>query len=100
MFKISKIHYFSKSIFQTNLSSRWIKEMEGRKLNVVQASDPNYMRTMERAIRVGDPVLLQNVTEDLDPSLKPILLQEMTVRGGHHVIRLGDTDIEYNHNFR
>ena len=33
--------------------------MEGTKLKVVQAADPNYMRTMERAIRVGDPVLLQ-----------------------------------------
>ena len=33
--------------------------MEGVKLKVVHAADPNYMRTMERAIRVGEPVLLQ-----------------------------------------
>lgn len=33
--------------------------MEGKKLKVLQASDPNYMRTMERAIRVGEAVLLQ-----------------------------------------
>ena len=39
--------------------SRWIHEMEGVKLKIVQASDSNYMQTMERAIRVGDPVLLQ-----------------------------------------
>ena len=74
--------------------------MEGSKLKMVQAGDPNYMRTMERAIRVGEPVLLQDVTEDLDPSLKPILLQETTVRGGHHIIKLGDTEIEYNQNFK
>ena len=74
--------------------------MEGSVLKTVQASDPNYMRTMERAIRVGEPVLLRDVTEDLDPSLKPILQQETQVRGGHHMIRLGDTEIEYNHNFR
>ena len=70
------------------------------KLKVVQAADPNYMRTMERAIRVGDPVLLQEVTEDLDPSLKPILTQDTYSRGGLQLIRLGENEIEYNENFR
>ena len=74
--------------------------MEGNNLKIVGAEDPNFMRTLERAIRVGEAVLLQDVTEDLDPSLKPILLQETTVRGGHFVIKLGDTEIEYNKNFK
>ncbi|XP_074663059.1 dynein axonemal heavy chain 6-like [Tubulanus polymorphus] len=78
----------------------WITKMEGAKLKIVQASDPIYMRTMERAIRVGEPVLLQNVTETLDPSLKSILLQETFIRGGHKIIKLGDTEIEYNDQFR
>ncbi len=33
--------------------------MEGAKLKIVQAADVNFMRTMERAIRVGEPCLLQ-----------------------------------------
>ena len=33
--------------------------MEGDKLKVLRSSDPNYMRTMERAIRLGEPVLLK-----------------------------------------
>ena len=33
--------------------------MEGLKLKVVQASDANYLRTVERAMRVGDAVLIQ-----------------------------------------
>lgn len=74
--------------------------MEGSKLKVLEASDPNFMRGMERAISVGEPVLLQNVTSDLDPSLKPILCQETFIRGGHTLMRLGGTDIEFNHNFR
>ena len=41
------------------LISRWIREMEGTKLKVTNASDPNYMRTLERAIRIGESVLLQ-----------------------------------------
>ena len=42
----------------------------------------------------------QNVTEVLDPALQPILLKEFVRRGGQDVIKLGDTEIEYNHNFR
>ena len=42
----------------------------------------------------------QEVTEDLDPSLKPILLQNTYVKGGHTLIKIGDTEIEYNSNFR
>lgn len=67
---------------------------------MVQAEDPNYMRSMERALRVGDPIALTKVTEELDPSLRPILLRETFTRGGHEIIRLGETEIEYNSNFR
>ncbi|KAF6022911.1 DNAH14 [Bugula neritina] len=55
---------------------------------------------MERAIRVGQPIALTKVTEELDPSLRPILLKDTFTRGGHEIIRLGDTEIEYNQNFR
>ena len=44
--------------------------------------------------------IFQEVTEDLDPSLSPILRRETFSRGGHQVMRLGDTEIEYNENFR
>ncbi|XP_067943512.1 dynein axonemal heavy chain 6-like [Watersipora subatra] len=78
----------------------WIKETEGSSLIVAQADDPNYMRSMERALRVGDPIVLTKVTEELDPSLRPILLRDTFTRGGHEIITLGETEIEYNQNFR
>ncbi|CAH1791320.1 unnamed protein product [Owenia fusiformis] len=81
-------------------AKKWIKEMEGSKLKVLQASDPKYMQTMERAIRVGEPVLLEDVTEHLDPSLTPILEMQTFQRGGGDIIKLGDTEIEFNHNFK
>lgn len=55
---------------------------------------------MERALRVGDPIALTKVTEELDPSLRPILLRDTFTRGGHEIITLGETEIEYNNNFR
>lgn len=40
------------------LSQRWIKEMEGVRLKIVTGADSNIMRTIETAIKVGDPCLL------------------------------------------
>ncbi|KAK7488391.1 hypothetical protein BaRGS_00020365, partial [Batillaria attramentaria] len=78
----------------------WVREMEGMRLKTVTATDPNLMRTLETAVKVGDPVLIKDVGEELDPALRPIVLQEMTRRGGQLVMKLGETEIEYNTNFR
>ena len=42
-------------------------------LKVIDLQQSDYMRTLESAIQFGLPVLLQNVHENLDPSLDPIL---------------------------
>ncbi|CAH2255722.1 dynein heavy chain 14, axonemal [Pelobates cultripes] len=38
---------------------KWICQMEGDRLQKVQTSDPGYIKLMENAIRLGEPVLLQ-----------------------------------------
>ena len=43
------------------------------------------MRTLENAIRFGLPVLLENVLEELDPSLEPLLLKQVRMCGGGRV---------------
>ena len=48
------------------------------------------MRTLENAIQFGTPVLLQNIQEQLDPSLTPVLNKAYTKQGGRLVLRLGD----------
>ncbi len=40
------------------------------------------------------------VEEQLDPSLEPILLKQTFMQGGRLLIRLGDSDIDYDKNFR
>lgn len=81
-------------------AAAWIQQMEGSKLKVVTATDVNFIRTLESSIRVGEAMLLKDVTEVLDPSLRPVLMHETFRRGGLLLIKLGDTEIEYNQNFR
>ncbi len=53
---------------------KWIRNMEGKRgLKLIDLQQHDYLRTLENAIQYGFPVLLQNVQEELDPSLSPIL---------------------------
>lgn len=46
------------------------------------------------------PVLLENVGEELDPILEPLLLKQTFKQGGSTCIRLGDSTVEYAPDFR
>ena len=52
-------------------------------LQVIKLSESgDYLRTLENAIQFGLPVLLENVGEELDPSLEPVLLKQLFKSGG------------------
>ncbi|MEQ2203296.1 hypothetical protein XENOCAPTIV_028270 [Xenoophorus captivus] len=46
---------------------------------------PDYLRVLENAIQFGNPVLLQNVQEELDPFLNPVLNKSLTCIGLTHM---------------
>merc|ERR1711871_1243887 len=82
-------------------ANKWIRNMEGdNKLQVIKLTQDSYLRTVENAVQFGFPVLLENVMEDLDPSIEPLLLKQVFKQGGVMCIRLGDSTIEYSDNFR
>ena len=70
-------------------------------LRVVKLSeDGSHMPELENAIQFGTPVLLENVGEELDPSLEPLLLKQTFKSGGVTCMRLGDATVEYSEDFR
>uniref|UniRef100_A0A2K6B1B9 Dynein axonemal heavy chain 7 n=1 Tax=Macaca nemestrina TaxID=9545 RepID=A0A2K6B1B9_MACNE len=82
-------------------ANKWIKNMEkANSLYVIKLSEPDYVRTLENCIQFGTPVLLENVGEELDPILEPLLLKQTFKQGGSTCIRLGDSTIEYAPDFR
>ncbi|XP_063042411.1 dynein axonemal heavy chain 2 [Engraulis encrasicolus] len=79
---------------------KWIKNMESKRgLKVIDLQMPDFLRTLENAVQFGSPVLLQNVQEELDPSLAPILNKSVTRVGGRLLLKLGDKEVEYNPDF-
>ncbi|CAH2306581.1 dynein heavy chain 7, axonemal [Pelobates cultripes] len=82
-------------------ANKWVKNMEkANSLHIIKLSDPDFVRTLENCIQFGTPVLLENVGEELDPILEPLLLKQTFKQGGSICIRLGDSTIEYAPDFR
>ncbi|XP_026685175.1 dynein heavy chain 2, axonemal-like [Diaphorina citri] len=53
---------------------KWIKQMEmPNDLQVIDFSTDSYMKILEKAMEMGTPVLLQNVTEHIESAIKPVL---------------------------
>lgn len=82
-------------------ANKWIKNMEkANKLSVIKFSDSNYVRTLENALQFGTPVLLENVGEELDAFIEPILLKSTFKQQGVEYMRLGENIIEYSRDFK
>ncbi|KAJ1563200.1 Dynein heavy chain 6, axonemal [Cladochytrium tenue] len=81
-------------------ANRWIRNMEGQNLRVIKLTDGKFLRSLENAIRAGQAVLIEDVGETLDPALEPLLLKQLTRQSGRLMIKLGDTLVEYDRNFK
>ncbi|XP_041945152.1 dynein heavy chain 1, axonemal isoform X2 [Alosa sapidissima] len=82
-------------------ANKWIKNMErDNGLDVMKLSDRDFLRSLENAIRFGKPCLLENIGEELDPALDPVLMRQTFKQQGNVVLKLGDTIIPYHNDFK
>ncbi|TMS18883.1 Dynein heavy chain 1, axonemal [Larimichthys crocea] len=82
-------------------ANTWIKNMErDNRLETIKLSDLDFLRSLENAICFGKPCLLENVGEELDPALEPVLLKQTYKHQGNTVLKLGDSVIPYHKDFK
>jgi dynein heavy chain len=82
-------------------AKRWIKKSESKKgLVTCPMSDENLIRSLETAVRTGRPLLIEDIGEDVQLVLDPILLKQVFKQSGRTLIHLGDADVDYDENFR
>jgi dynein heavy chain len=82
-------------------ANKWIKNLEkNNRLAVIKLSDSDYVRTLENAIQFGTPVLLENIGEEVDSVLEPLLTKQIFKQSGVLCIRLGEAIIEYSPDFK
>ncbi len=52
------------------------------RLAVTRLTHPNMLRTLENCIRIGQPLLLEDIGEFLDPALEPVLQKAVFKQSG------------------
>ncbi|XP_077291064.1 dynein heavy chain at 93AB [Arctopsyche grandis] len=77
---------------------KWIKQKYGDFLNVIRLGQRGYLDTIEKALNKGDTVLVENIGENVDPVLDPLLGRNLIKKG--KAIKIGDKEVEYNPKFR
>ncbi|XP_069504355.1 dynein axonemal heavy chain 11 [Ambystoma mexicanum] len=78
--------------------SKWIKNKYATDLKVLHLGEKGFLETIESALACGDTVLIENVDENVDPVLDPLLGRNTIKRGRY--IKIGDRECEFNKNFR
>lgn len=82
-----------------NQASEFIKLFYSKnKLATTSFTDPNFIKTLESALRFGYPVLVQDV-EKIDPIMNALLNKETFKQGGRVLIRIGDQEIDFSASF-
>lgn len=82
-------------------ANKWIKNMEQKHdLHVVKFTQSDYMKQIERCIEDGHPVLIENILENLEAPLDPILKKQTFKQSGIEYISLGDNVLPMHANFR
>jgi len=79
----------------------WIKRTyKGKNLTVKTLTESDFMKHLELAIQFGNPFLFENIDEELDPMIDPILEKNVVKEGGAQMIKLGDKMVDWDDNFR
>ncbi|XP_065078949.1 dynein beta chain, ciliary [Ochlerotatus camptorhynchus] len=77
---------------------KWIKQKYGDILKVIRLGSKGYLEVLEKALAKGSTVLIENIGENVDPVLNPLLGRNLIKKG--RAIKIGDKEVEYNHKFR
>lgn len=77
---------------------KWIKQKYGDQLVVLRLSNPKYLDVIENAIKNGLTLLIENIEENIDAVLDP-LLGRVLVRK-NTCMRIGDREIDYHESFK
>ncbi|KAK7886266.1 hypothetical protein WMY93_025887 [Mugilogobius chulae] len=77
---------------------KWIQNWLGSELTVVQMGQKGYLTIIAKALACGETLLIENITEKLDPVLEPLLGKNTTKKGRY--IHIAGKECEYNNKFR
>jgi dynein heavy chain len=80
---------------------KWIKGKEGEDLDSLQLTQDRWIKRVESAIQMGKVLIIENIGQELDAVLEPLLSRAIIKKGRNSLlIKLGAEEIEYDAHFR
>ncbi|EGR32330.1 hypothetical protein IMG5_087930 [Ichthyophthirius multifiliis] len=81
--------------------NRWIRKNEmDNKVTVVKQTDSSFVRILESSIQFGQCLIVENLKEEIDPIMDPLLAKQTFKNAGVLSIKVGDNIIDYSKNFK
>jgi dynein heavy chain len=78
----------------------WLKRREeANGLRVTSLSDKHYRNILEDCLSNGKPMIVENIEEDLDPLLDPVLEKRYIRKGRNITLALADKEIDFDEKF-
>ncbi|GFR42148.1 hypothetical protein Agub_g3000 [Astrephomene gubernaculifera] len=79
----------------------WIKNREeANQLKTTQLNDKLFRNHLEECLAFGRPLLIENIEEELDPLLDPVLERRLIKKGKTFVVPLADKEVDFTETFR
>ena len=78
-------------------ANTWVKSMEGEKLSIARQSNDNLSSVLVNAINYSKPVLVENLSEDINPELEGIM---NSFKGFEGTVKIGEKTADMARDFR
>ena len=80
---------------------KWIRQKEEENgLEVFQLNQKNWIRKVEAAMTNGNCIIVENLGQDIDATLDPVLSRAIYKRGRSLYIKFGGEEVEYDPKFQ
>lgn len=80
---------------------KWLRtKEEANGLEVFQLNQKGWQRKVEQAITNGRVIIIENLGEDIDATLDPVLSRAIYKKGRNFFLRFGGEEVEYDNKFQ
>jgi len=80
---------------------KWLRKREAENnLQVLQLTGKRWLANLEHAITNGSSVIIENLGEDIDATLDPVLQRAVYKKGRSIFLKLGGEEVEYDSRFQ
>ena len=84
-------------------ASTWIKKRERELIEkdcIFTLNHPSLKDALKFPLMEGWPVMIEQIENEVDPILDPILEKQIIIKGRNKLIKIADTDMDYDDKFR